>query len=345
MTALRSRGTTLVEVLVGIVIGLIVTVGILDAVAGTELRRRNTVGLAEADAAGALAMFLLGSDLANAGNGIAAAAPALSGCPDTGDIRTTLRPIPVLIVAGSNPQAPDTITIHYAAAPALAGAVALASAAGAGALLRVQAPLGFAAGDSVVIAAPDGRCASTTLASVSAPYPDGTIDLTRTDSNDAFPATAKVFNRGPATAATRIRYDLSGGTLRSQNLFVPDASPNPLVSGIVHFKAQYGIDSDGDGYLDAWVGADTTPWRANEVLAAPVSMLARIKAIRFGIVVRSDAWDPTLTSGQDWVMFECDATDKSDCPGRLAGTLPAHWRHQVLEAVVPLRNAIPGNMP
>ena len=336
----HPRGTTLVEVLVGVVIGLIVAVGILDAFAGTELRRRNTVGLAEADAAGTLATFVLGSELANAGYGITAAAADLDGCPDTADPRTTLRPIPVLITAGANAQAPDAITVNYAAAPALAGTVTLAQAASAGDPLRVQAPLGFAAGDTIVAIAPGGRCASTIIGSVSAPYPDGTIALSRTDANEGFPASTRVFNRGPLATAARLRYDVAAGALRSQDLNTPDASPNPIVSGVVHFKAQYGIDSDGDGYLDAWVGADTAPWRASEVLAMPASALARIKAIRFGFVVRSDAWDPAVTSSAEWVMFDCPSSDKARCPGRLAGTLPAQSRYRVLEAMIPLRNAI-----
>lgn len=342
MAATREHGTTLVEVLVGVVIGLIVAVGILDAFAGIELRRRNTVGLAEADAAGTLATFILTTELANAGNGIAAAASALDGCPDTGDPRTTLRPIPVLISAGANAQAPDAITVNYAAAPALAGTVTLAQAASAGDPLRVQAPLGFATGDTIVAVAPDGRCASTIIGSVSAPYPDGTIALSRTDANEGFPASTRVFNRGPLANAARVRYDVAAGALRSQDLSTPDASPNPIVSGIVHFRAQYGIDSDDDGYLDAWVGADSTPWRSSEVLAMPAATLARIKAIRFGFVARSDAPDPELTTDAGWVMFDCPAQDKTRCRGRLTGIFPALSRYRVFEAVIPMRNAMKG---
>lgn len=340
MARANSEGTTLVEVLVGLVIGLVVAVGILDAFAATEGRRRTTTGLAEAESAGTLAMFLLGADLANAGNGLSAAAADLAACPNTGDIRSTLRPIPVLIVAGASKDVSDALVVNHTAAPALAGAVPLATAVAAGDPLRVTAPLGFGSGDSIVVIGPDGHCAATTVAAPPVPHADGQIELARTDASDAFPSGTRVFNRGPASGVARVRYDVASGALRSQDLMTPDASPNPLVSGVVLFKAQYGVDTDGDGYLDSWVAADATSWSANEVLAMSSAMLARIRAVRFGLIVRSDAWAPELAASQEWVLFDCTAADKLRCPGRLSGALSARWRYRVYETVVPLRNAI-----
>jgi type IV pilus assembly protein PilW len=137
-----------------------------------------------------------------------------------------------------------------------------------------------------------------------------------------------------------MRYDLSETTLRSLDLYTPGAVADPLASNIVNLKAQYGIDTDGDGVLDTWVGADNASWSPALVLAASVETLARIKAVRVGLIVRSEIYDRELVRGFDWTLFDCAASDKTRCPGRLTGTLPAGWRYRVYETIVPLRNAI-----
>ncbi len=91
--------------------------------------KRNATGLADAQQTGALSTFTLAIELANAGNGLAAAARELATCPDTGDIGTTLRPIPVLITAGATADTPDTFVVTYGAGTALAAPMLFASAA------------------------------------------------------------------------------------------------------------------------------------------------------------------------------------------------------------------------
>jgi type IV pilus assembly protein PilW len=321
-------------------VGLVVAFVVLDVFATVEVRRRTLAGVAEAQQAGALALAVLGADVANAGSGLAAAAAALGSCADAGDVRTTLRPVPVLIVPGASVAASDSIAVFAGRAPALATALPLAAAATAGEALRVRAPTGFAAGDEIVVAGLDGRCAATTATAVSAPDADGIVAIARADAADAWAATARVVNLGPAAGSGRVRWDVADGSLRSLDLAAPGASPNPVASTIVLLKAQYGIDADGDGYLDGWAGADTAPWTPAEVLAAPVSTLARIRALRIGLIVRSDAWDRDLAVPFEWTLFDCGPEDAASCPGRLAGTLPAHWRYRVYETVIQLRNAI-----
>lgn len=338
--ALRpQRGTSLVELLAGLLVGLVVAFVVLDVFATVELRRRTLAGVAEAQQSGALALSVLAADIANAGNGLAAAATVLATCADSGDVRTTLRPVPVLITPGANAAASDSIAVLAGRAPALATPLPLASAAAPGTGLRVRAPIGFAASDAIVVAGLDGSCTTTTVSAVSAPETDGIVEIARANAADAWPATARVVNLGPKTGSERMRYDVADGSLRSLDLATPGASPNPLASTVVLLKAQYGVDADGDGYLDRWASADAAPWTPADVLAAPVATLARIKALRIGLIVRSDAWDRDLTTPFDWTLFECGPEDALSCPGRLAGRLPAHWRYRVYETAIPLRNA------
>jgi type IV pilus assembly protein PilW len=204
----------------------------------------------------------------------------------------------------------------------------------------VQGALGFASGDALVAASPDGLCAETTATAVSAPDADGVVTIARADRATAFPADSLVVNLGSRALEQRVRFDVVDATLRSRDLATEGASANPLASNVVLLKAQYGVDSDGDGYLDRWVGADAAPWRPADVLAAPAATLARIKAVRLGLVVRSDVPDRDVTADFRWVLFDCGRADAAECEGRLTGTLPAHWRYRSYETVVPLRNAI-----
>ena len=335
-----QRGGSLVELLVGVLVGLVVTVVMLDVVAGAEALKRNAAGLAEAQQTGALATFILGVDLGNAGNGLAAAARELAACPDTGDIATTLRPVPLLITAGATAGTPDAVVVSYGVGLALAAPMPFAAGAPVGAAYRIHAPTGFAAGDRIVAVGPGGHCAATTAIAVSPPDPDGVVDIAHGNQVDAFPASAVLLDLGPQGDVRRVRYDVAEGTLRSVDLATPGAAPNPLASNVVNVKLQYGVDSDDDDYLDTWAPATAAPWDPASVLAAPAAALARIKAVRLGLVVKSETYDRTVTAPFDWVLFDCDEEDKARCPGRLAGTLPPHWRYRTYETVIPLRNAI-----
>jgi type IV pilus assembly protein PilW len=339
-TSLAHRGTSLIELLVGLVIGLVAVTVILGLFAGVEAVKRNASGAAEAQQTGMLLMHVLGADLASAGNGLAPAANELGTCPDSGDVRTSLRPFPALIIAGASVGEPDAIVVNYAAAPVLAAPVAFAADAAAGAPLRIRSPLGVDAGDAVIAISLAGSCALTRVTSVSPPDPDGIVDVAHAGLTGAFPHSSLLLNLGPRGRMQRVRYDVVDGTLRSLDLLTPDAVPNPLASNVVTLKAQYGIDADNDGYIDAWVAADRAPWTAASVLAAPSASLLAIKAVRFGLIVKSETYDREQTRRFDWVLFDCELADKARCAGRLEGSLPARWRYRVYEKTVPLRNPI-----
>jgi len=335
-----QRGASLPELLVGALVGLVVTVVMLDVLANAEGFKRNATGLAEAQQTGTLSTFTLGAELANAGNGLAAAARELATCPDTRDIGTSLRPIPVLITAGATPNAPDAFVVNYGVGAALATPMPFAAGAAAGSAYRIHAPTGLAAGDAIVAMSLDGRCAATTAITVSPPDPDGVVDVGYAGVADAFPATSVLLDLGQKSRVQRVRYDIVDGTLRSLDLANPGATPNPLASNIVNMKLQYGIDADNDGFLDDWVPAAAAPWDPPSMLAAPALALGQIKAIRLGLIVKSETFDRRVTTPFDWVLFDCGQEDKTRCPGRLAGTLPPNWRYRTYETVIPLRNPI-----
>lgn len=335
-----QRGTGLIEMLIGLLIGLVAVVVMLNMFAAAEGLKRNTVGIAEARQVGTLSMFTLSVELANAGNGLAAAANELDTCPDTGDIRTSLRPIPVLITAGATSDAPDSFVVSYAVASTVPAPMAFAADAPGGSSYRIRSPLGFRGNDMIAAVSLTGHCAISTITAVSAPSPDGIVDITHTGAPDAYPSSSLLLNLGPRNRVQRVRYDIADSALRSLDLLNIGATPNPLASNVVLMKVQYGIDDDNDGFLDTWVAGDAAPWNGASVLAAPAATLARIKAIRIGLIVRSETYDRTSAGSFNWVLFDCTETDKARCAGRLTGTLPSRWRYRTHEAVIPLRNQI-----
>jgi type IV pilus assembly protein PilW len=344
----RERGATLVDVLVGLVIALLTIAVVYQAFVLVQTVGRSTAAAADAQGSAAFALFAVAAQAANAGAGLAPAADHLDACPAAADVALSLRPIDVLITDGGAADRPDTLVVRQSFARGVAAPVAFAGPVAAGADFRVESSDGFDVGDRIAVISPAGACLVTSVTGV-ASGGAGVLDIAHSPVTVDFPATSVVLNLGPAQRAATARYDLVAGTLRSTDVSNADA-PNPLVSNIVNVKFQYGIDSDGDGALDTWVAATAgSSWSATAILAAPRSLLARIKALRIGVIARTERPERTRTRGDHWVLFDCELDDKALCPGRLEGTIAATaaggYRYRALETVVPLRNAIWNHAP
>src|SRR5579864_521234 len=339
-----GRGFSLIDVLVGLCVGLLSMVIVHQVFVAVDTIRRNAASVADAQSSGAFALYAMTSQIGNAGAGTAAAARWLDTCPATANIATTLRPVDVLITDGGAADRSDSLVVRQALAPIIATPAAFATPAAAGASFRVESADGlFAVGDRVVAISRTGACAMTQLTAVGTAVA-GVVDLAHSAITIGLPVTSVLLDLGPAGLASVLRYDVAAGVLRSTDLANGDA-PVPLTSNIVNVKFQYGIDSDGDGTLDTWASADSSgSWTPAVLLAAPRATLERIKAIRVGLIVRGERIDRALTGAYRWVLFDCELDDKSACPGRLEGTIAGSatggYRYRAFETVVPLRNVI-----
>ena len=341
-----AAGFGLVEVLVGIVIALITVIGVHRVVITSESTRRAAQSDADAQQTAQFALARMTFDLANAGAGIVTSARALSSCPVSGDFSTMTRPIAVVITDGGAADAPDSVVVRYAVSNATALPARFAAAAPSGASFVLRTPLGVAPAEQIVASNRRGGCVRATVTAVRA-LGAGTVDVQHDIVAVDMPADAVAVNLGAAPRVVATRYDVSGGTLRTTDLAGGDV-PNPLISNVINLKIQYGIDADGDGALDTWVAATSAgafgDWSADGVLQAPIETLARIKALRVGIIVRGEQFDRAATSAFDWVLFDCEAADKRSCPGRIAGSIPGTarggWHYRAYETVIPLRNLI-----
>jgi type IV pilus assembly protein PilW len=340
-----QSGAGLVDVMVGVTIGLFAVLITYVVVARSDRFRQDAQSAGDAQQTGLFILSRLAFDIANAGSGFAAAAKAMSSCPASASVVDTLRPVAIVITDGGSDGIADNVVIRYGVSAAIGAPVPFAATAAAGENFLVQLPFGFAVGDRVIAVGRNGDCAATDVTGLNVPAA-GFIEIAHTPLTTGFLSSSWLLNLGPTKDAQIIRYDVASEVLRTTDLLGGDV-PNPLAANVVNLKLQYGIDRDGDGMLDTWVPAKVGPsgdWSAAALLAAPADTLRRIKAIRLGLIVRSDLLDRAIQSPFAWTMFDCEASDKSTCPGRLSGVIAASavggYRYRIHETVVPLRNQI-----
>lgn len=392
--ARAQRGFGLVEIMIGLLIGLIAVLVIYQVYTVSEGFKRNTTAAGEAQQTGLFSAFVLGMELGNAGAGMAVASLDLASCPDPGGampmrFAKSWRPLPVVIADSGDPSKPDTFVVNYSMATTLPTTAPFTAAALAGSQFQVQSPTGFHDNDLVVGVylpgsqpppsppAPNPSCATSKITNVALTNDtqgDVTITQTPIDPPGGIDLTgaSTLLDLGPCDRVQKIMYSLKGSAWDNKpvcNVGTPcvlystplldtqgancgkPANPfvgNPLAANIVNMKIQYGIDTDKDKAqtLDTWVPA-TGAWSYDTLMqdTTLVPTISQIKAVRIGIIVQSEQFDKSL-GDYNWVMFDCGAANKANCPGRLTGTIAAqtnpagNWRFRKYETVIPLRNAI-----
>jgi type IV pilus assembly protein PilW len=372
----RNRGFGLVEVMVGLVIGLIAVLVIYQVYNVAEGFKRNTTAAGEAQIAGLFSSFIVGMEVSNAGASMAVSAADLASCADTGNIATSFRPIPVLITDGGGASTPDSFVVTYSVATTLSTPSMFNFDTTANADYQVQSPGGFHVGDLIVAIASPGAvgsdCAGSVITVITAPdlrVPPPLINDTPTNvanvtiqhtasgstaalRGDGRPGLSTLFNMGPCAKVQKVRYDVLNGVLRSTPLLDTSGAncgkpadplvPNPLASNIVNMKVEYGIDSDLDplGLLDTWVQATAGGgWDPATLLPAPITQINQIKAIRIGIIVQSEQFDKDLATftGGDYTAGAYNWV-LFDCPNANKALCPGRLTGSIPASAAPAGN-------
>ncbi len=321
----REGGFTIVELMVGMVVGLVAMVVMFQVFAVSEAQKRTTTGAGDAQQNGVYSLFQIERDARMAGYGMNYL--PLLGCqinawyePSASPFQLVLAPVVITNGAGG---APDRITFLYGNSDLfMAPAKLTQSMPSPAALYKVDNRFGFKEGDLVIAAEAGKPCSLAQVSGVpgtpgnsdnvirnSGNYTDGQGVTRPTDynrpgglpapNNIAYsswnPATntgGRVYNIG--ALPTAVTYAVNNSRLVSLNGFVPGDTAE-IAEGIVQIQAQYGYDQNGDGsvgaaatsvaLVNAALGQDQ--WADAMPAGVPGTEWAKVIAMRLAIVARS----------------------------------------------------------
>jgi type IV pilus assembly protein PilW len=351
---------SLVELMVGMLIGLIGIIIITHLYLTNEQYKRSTTGSGTAQVNGAIALYTLERELRMAGYGLNHSAAlgctcAGVGCspvqyyynaaysfPPAGGAGGAL-PTRLLapVVITDVPGAADIITVLYGSdnermVPASITEATIAPNHD----YKVDGTQGFEANNTIVVTQ-GTTCVMTRITAVQAaaaklehhgaapynPNSNGTLPT--------FGAGAAVFNLG-----TPVWRTFSVGSNKLQALDVLAAlggtAAQQLVDDIVDLQAQYGKD---DGSVAGTVADDgiVDNWDTNTPIDAPGWQ--RVLAVRVAVLARSQNYEKPSTPGGP-----CGATTTaptwSGGSFTVPGGLPSCYKYRAFETLIPLRNMI-----
>lgn len=257
--ASRTAGFSLIEIMVGMVIGMLGIIIMMQVFSLFEGQKRTTGGGSEAQNNGAIALFGLVRDIRQAGYGIDAY--NLAGCDLTlragVTISNALTPVtinhPAIPPGDSNT---DTLLVIYGNSGTSPEGISISSQPSTN-IYQVGAPTNFFAANDWVIAEPQSRPATCSM----------TLDQVQSSASTGSPATANItVTTGTSGVSQGMLYDLGPSpkilayAVRSGNLTVcdymvkncGDTTPSvvsdpavwvPVANNIVSLQAQYGHDT------------------------------------------------------------------------------------------------------
>lgn len=365
-----QRGLSLIETMVGLTLGLLVTLIITQVWGVFEGQKQRTISGSSAQASGLLALTELEQDIRSAGAGITEAAAFVctnmysyydNGTTVTSPIPAysgTMGMAPVTIVDGG--AASDTITVKRSS-DILGGlpTTLTKTMPQSSSELDINTTSGITVGDVILAVGSSGKCAVMQVTHVQNAAlklqhnPGGTTsynpptNFQNTNNWPAFTEGDKITKIGQLVTHTFTTNAQNELTLT--DLTAPGLAPvSVLASDIVRVKAQYGIAAAGSQDVSQWVSAATGGgWDMASLTPAKIK---RIKAVRLVIVARSSKLEGTNVtatctnvSGRvnngpcAWVDTAADPAPVIDL------SADANWRkyrYRTYQTIIPIRNVI-----
>lgn len=372
----QAGGFTLVEIMVGLVIGMLGTLVIMQMFALFEGQKRTSTTGSDAQTNGAFATFTVERDVRLAGFGMGlvealgceihrAYNSSGGGEPSVETFRMT----PVDIADGAS-GAPDTIRILYSAKTSLPLPLTITRPHPATAAnFFVNTALGIAVGDLMIVYDPSDPSKWCTLIEVSnIPTTNchtqgggqGCLQIHH-NATPAFPwnwpggqnifpsggyqTGSRIFNMGTFTDHTYavvMNAATQEGSLRLTD-FNSSTGVNDirdLAPGIINMQVQYGKDTNNDRAVDSWDSVDP----------ATAAGWQQVRAVRLAVVARSNLMEKDAVSdivnAQGGAVAWSGSGDANAVlrvdrhPDGTANPDWDHYRYKVFETVIPLRNII-----
>lgn len=358
----RSRhntGFTLIELMVGLALGLLTTLIIAQVMVNYEAQKRTTASGGDAQTNGALAIYALQQDIQKAGYGLIND-PTVMGCSVNGNFNgTTLVPgvtpsltlAPVVITSGAssdrirvmasdkaNYSVPTKLTSEHAQSDT--SFTAQSSNGAADSDLMIVVPNSLATGCFIFSVKSD---AATPLTSTTIPHvADSGWNQTNIFPSSGFSSGSQLINLG-RTLYRDYAIGTDGLTLTEVNAATGVSGTPPLTRTlfpqVVVMRAFYGKGKTTPGVIDTYdavAPTNNTEWQ-------------QVLSIRLVLVVRSGLYekDNVTTSAPVWHVGSAISTVGATTCGSdkcLTLTVPGddwqHYRYRVFDTVIPLRNML-----
>lgn len=364
----RPAGFSLVEIMVGLVIGMLAIIVMLQVFALSEGRKRTTTGGGDAQSNGAIMLYRLQHDISKAGYGFTSI--RLFNCSATWTVAgtpiTTAVPLaPVTINPAANIIPPgdtntDTVLVMYGNGNGQTEGNVISAQTG-NTVFTVQMPSSFTAGAAGI--------GDTVIA---APAPCGTLSLDRITAigannvtvaaGTAGAAGSPLYNLGPNP--TVLAYAIRGGNLTVCDYMLNDCGTGsttdssiwvPIGSNIVSMRAVYGRDDVVAGSPVSTTviqNANVNVWDKTQPTTA--CLWTRVAAVNLVLVARSSQFEKELvtTTAINTNLPNNAPTwaQNSVAPIVAAGNSPPlgpdtgidepwkHYRYKVFQTVAPIRN-------
>ncbi|OQA30532.1 MAG: hypothetical protein BWY57_02789 [Betaproteobacteria bacterium ADurb.Bin341] len=356
--AARQTGFSLVELMVGMAIGLFLVLVITQVLGVFEARNRATIGNADAQTNGGIALYTIGRDLQMAGFSLMPIENSALEC-------TSFTPTGVTGITGSTPAAianevsiaggsgtSDTITIRYGSSMKGGTFTQVIGIPDASNNVPVKSNLGCRRDEVAMIV----RGTACILRKVTGPVADPSKP---NDTSTPYEEYDLLTGNDTITLnnVSGISVDDNLTCLGVWNevtyaVAVDNGSPTlmrngvPILSGIVNLQAQYGISGAADiNQVSQWVDASGA-WAAPSVANRNL-----IKAVRLAVVARNDKRDAAVVTSACSSTTAAAPTGLCAWAGSAGSPAPAidlssadadwqHYRYRVFETVIPLRNVV-----
>jgi type IV pilus assembly protein PilW len=338
----RSKGFSLLELMVGVAIGLVGIVAIFQVLTTWDSRRRSTTAGSDAQISGVIGLFQMEKSLKLAGLGFSTLPRAIFGCPvaayNAGFVPTNFSfpLVPLSIAQGTDGQT-DSITVLSGNSNFVSGGVLFKASTKT--TKATAANAGFQLGDLVVVAPQtvvgalncwlveindrsDPTFVSLGHSSASTYVSDYTGTSTTPRYND--PANdsdtlgvGNLYNLGPSPALEvwTIQQPTAGSMRNASKLIKTNLLTNlttEVMDGVINLQALYGVDgSDAttpDGIISDAEWTATAPADWSRLLAVKVAILTRSQQFEkdYGATV-VPSWFAGSTA-TNFAMFNIDGT-------------------------------------
>ncbi len=341
-----SSGFSLVDIMVGMVIGLLTVLVIMQSYAAFEGQKRTTTSGMEAQENGLIALHALVTDIRQAGYGLTTSgALACTGINTYDSTAVPTTPpttslMPIKITDGGTGS--DTITVSYSTS-ATGGIPAriVTAMPDSSAVLTINTGNGFTPGDMVLVSTPGSGNPCTRLAITSVQTQANGVNIIHNSGLSIYnpPGGANIFPPGGyGTSPQSVVFNmgkfiqnqyqvlstcsslvLASGGVPSCTSTSNIVNATPISSNIISIQAQYGITDTTlhSQTVNCWANAtnggnacdaSNSDWTLPAANASTPANIARIKAVRVAVVARSSLMERAPPGGV------CNATPSTAAP-------------------------------